>query len=293
MPTINELRAFEAAARLRSISGAAHELGCSQPCVTHRIKALERRWATALFQRTTRSVEWTRETQAIYDRVRNALAELEAIAAEFTADTTKRQLTITLSPSLASSWLVPRLNSWRARHPDIELKLSATNRYVDLVKEGFDAGIRLLPHGGAIEPGMASVKLADERLVVVAGPAYAARWAGGFDAANLMRASLIWQEGTDHWQRYFNAFLGAGVRPPAGPTFNNADLAIRAATENQGVAIMREMLVVDALESGQLMLATEQAVECPDAYHFVAPRDKADKIPVREFRTWLVEAAAR
>lgn len=290
IPTISELKAFEAVARLRSVSAAAQELGCSQPCVTHRLKALERRWSTELFVRTTRTIEWTDQTAGIYERVRGALQEIDDIAGGFDAGGTgAMQLAITASPSFASSWLIARLPSFRNRHPAVELKLSATNRYVDLARENFDIGIRLLPRSASPSPDLASVKLTDERLIVVAGPGYAGRWGGRCTPADLARANLIWQDGTDHWQQFFGSFLGAGARAPGGASFNNADLVIKAAADNQGVAIMRELLVADDIRNGRLVQLMEQAVECDDVYYVVAPRKRFERQPARLFFSWLMQ----
>jgi LysR family transcriptional regulator, glycine cleavage system transcriptional activator len=158
-PTISELRAFEAAARLRSISGAALELRCSQPCVTHRIKSLEQRWATELLNRSTRVVEWTPVTTKVYDRVLGLLNDLEKLVGEFDLAPEAQHVAISVSSAFASSWLIPRLSSFRARNPSIEVRLSATNRYVDLVKESFDVAIRLMPTDCTLPPGHASVAL--------------------------------------------------------------------------------------------------------------------------------------
>lgn len=290
IPTINELRAFEAVARLRSVSAAALELGCSQPCITHRVKSLERRWATELFNRTTRAVEWTNETTRVYERVRGTLLELEQLASEFDPRVSLQQLAITVSPSFASSWLISRLSSFRELHPEIEVKLSATNRYVDLAKESFDLGIRLLPRGSSPAPDLVAVELTDERLIIVADPAFAARWDCGCTPADLRHAKLIWQEGTDHWPHFFRSFLDAKADAPKGSSFNNADLVIKAAMENQGVAIMRELLVADNIRDGRLVKLMEQSIECSDAYYLVAPRQRFGRPPVQRFRAWLTEA---
>lgn len=289
IPSISELRAFEAVARLRSVSAAAQELGCSQPCVSHRLKALERRWSTELFMRTARAMEWTDRTAGIYERVCSLLREIEELAGQFDADDASERLTITAPASFVSSWLISRLPSFRERFPAIELKLSATNRYVDLASEDFDLGIRLLPRGASSLPDLIGTELASERLIVVAAPACAGQWSNGCEPADLRHASLIWQEGTDHWPRFFRRFLGADARAPGGISFNNADLVTRAAVENQGVAIMRELLVADDIRNGRLVRLMEHSVDCSDAYHLVATRERFARLAVQRFRAWLKE----
>lgn len=293
VPTVSELRAFEAAARLRSISGAATELRCSQPCITHRIRSLERRWTTELLSRTTRTVDWTPATIRAYEKVRVLLRDLELLVEEFAPSADAQQLMITVSSAFASAWLIPRLPTFRALHPSIEVRLSATNRYVDLAAEGFDIGIRLLPLDAAPAPDHQSAALTDARLIPVAGAGLAARTGRDWTLADLADAHLIWMDGSDDWPAFFRTYLPTCNPPSPGSIFNNADLVIKAATENHGVALARAFLVTDDLRSGRLVALFDLSIASGDTYHFVSPRPRFNRPAVRQFRSWLVDTIER
>ncbi|MGE8190302.1 LysR substrate-binding domain-containing protein [Pseudomonas sp. NPDC086278] len=287
IPTLGELRAFEAVARLKSISSAATELNCSQPCITNRLKALETRWAVNLFKRSTRSLEWTDRTQKIYSRVAQLLSELQSITREAT-DPGSSPLSVSVSPSFASMWLVSRLSSLQTRHPEIDVNLVATNRAVDLVREEIDIAIRLLPHDAPLGDGFYGFPLAQEKLLVVCSPEYQSRWKEGISLKNIAQTKLLCEEGTDHWARFFHTFGSHGHEKASGSTFNNADLVIRSAMEGQGIAIIRELLVADVLRQKLMVQCLPQTISSAYAYHFVCRKNANTQPKVADFMQWLV-----
>ena len=285
IPTLSELRTFEAIARLRSISSAAAELNCSQPTATWRLRELEKRWAVTLFNRSTRQLEWTDTTQRLYSRVRLLITEIESISAEFEGDS--NQLNVSVSQSFAATWLVDRLPTFSDQFPQIDLRLSATNRYIDLNREAFDVGVRLLPRDSEHPPASDNtLLLGDERLIIVCSPAYASRWQGNMPISALMEAKLLWHAEGDHWRRFF-AVHCPGEQPSSGPKFNNVDLVIRSAIAHQGVAIVRELLASDSLRLGHLLRPCLHSIECDDAYYQVSKQGIRDSFKVTAWREWL------
>lgn len=284
-PTLSELRTFEAIARLRSISAAAAELHCSQPTATWRLRELEKRWAVTLFHRSTRQLEWTDTTQRLYSRVRALITEIESISAEFEGDS--NQLNVSVSQSFAATWLVDRLPAFSELFPHIDLRLSATNRYIDLNREAFDVGVRLLPRHSEPSDAIDSAPLlSDERLIIVCSPAYASRWQGPMPVSALMDAKLLWHAEGDHWRRFF-AVHCPDQQPSSGPKFNNVDLVIRSAIAHQGVAIVRELLASDSLRLGHLVRPCPYSIECDDAYYQVSKEGLRDSFKVTAWRQWL------
>ncbi len=292
IPTISELRTFEAVARLRSISAAAAELNCSQPTATWRLRELERRWSVTLFTRSTRSLEWTESTQRFYARVRRLLNEIESISAEIQEIPEQTQLSVTVSPSFAAAWLVGRLASFSERHPHTDLRLSASNRFVDLSREAIDVAVRLVNHGTALGERLHShVLLDNERLILVCSPGYASRWPEGTPLTALAQTPLLGHDETDHWSRFFQTYLPDAV-PRNGPSFNNADLIIRSAIAHHGVAIVREVLASDALGQGQLVQPWPHSLPCEDAYHLLHKRSSTDSSKINDLRDWLQQELA-
>lgn len=292
IPTIHELRTFETVARLGSISRAAEELGCSQPAVTYKLKALEQRWSVPLFERTTRVLTWTEKAHAIYARVQRILGDVDDLAAQFD-EADRRELTISVSPALASTWLVKRLSSYRQRHPQIDLRLSATNRFVDLSRERVDGAIRLLPSSLAVADSLAALPLVSDHLIVVAAPGFPAIHEGRIDFPALDDRQLIWQESTDHWQRFFAHHVGRPVRYSNGPRFNNSDLVIQAAMQGQGVAIVRELIAADAVGRGELVRIGAYRLACEDRYHLVYDRRTRRAAELSALAGWLLDEMAQ
>lgn len=288
MPSLIELRTFEAVARLRSISAAAAELGCSQPSVTHRVKSLEDRWGTVLFKRSTRSLEWTDRTALAYERVRRILSEIDTMAEEM-ANVASTCVSISVSPSFASGWLVGRLSSFRRMHPAIEIKVNATNRFVNLAGEGYDIAIRLLGLDKVPAEQLTFLPLPTERFLVVCSPHYAARFGKVFKVAALHSAELLWQDGTDHWPRFFQEALPDGPKPVQSMTFNNADLVVRGAIDSQGIAIIRQSLVYDAMEHGSLVQLGTHCLDCQDRYYVVTQGRPGINTPRAKFIQWLFD----
>ncbi|MEO7107693.1 MAG: LysR substrate-binding domain-containing protein [Rhodoferax sp.] len=292
IPTISELRTFESVARLRSISAAAAELNCSQPTATWRLRELERRWSVTLFTRSTRSLEWTESTQRFYARVRRVLNEVESISAEIQEAPVQTQLSVTVSPSFAAAWLVGRLAAFNERHPQTDLRLSASNRFVDMNREAMDVAVRLLNRGTVPGERLHShVLLDDERLILVCSPTYASRWPEGTPLGALAQTPLLGHEETDHWSRFFQTYLPDSSQRN-GPSFNNADLIIRSAIAHQGVAIVREVLASDALVQGQLVQPWPHSLPCEDAYHLLHKRGGQDNSKISDLRDWLQQELA-
>jgi LysR family glycine cleavage system transcriptional activator len=288
-PPITELRAFEAAARLRSISAAALELGCSQPCISHRIRSLEERWSTVLLDRTTRTVSWTIVTERTYGRVKRLLEDLDSLVETFDPVALSTELAITVSPGFASAWLVPRLTRFLTLHPGIQVTLSATNRIVDLAHEKFDVAIRLIEDGDPIDPGLVATKISDSCLVVVAGAALAATLPSPLPVADLLQSRLIGEDDDDYWEKFFGSTGPAVKALQKSMRYNNSDLVIKAAIDNQGIALVRRFAVAREIAAGRLAQIVDQTGESGDAYYLASTRSKASRPAVQRFRNWMLE----
>lgn len=287
LPTLAELRAFESIARLRSVSGAAQELNCSQPCITNRLKSLEERWGVSLFIRSTRMLEWTDKTHHIYSKVVGVLTDVASIASE-AIDVGGSLLSVSVSPSFASMWLVNRLSSLEEMHPEIELNLLATNRNVDLTRGDIDVAIRLMPLNSQSNEGLFNVPLAKEKLLVVCAPSYLKRGTGCIQLQELHLEKLLHEENTDHWHRFFREMDASIYDKLSGPTFNNADLVIKSAIAGRGIAIVREMLVIDVIRQGLLVQCLPNFIFSELAYHFVCRDAVREDKKTLNFMNWLL-----
>ncbi len=142
LPPLNALRAFEAAARHLSISKAADELNVTPAAVSHQVKALESFLGIILFRRLNRALMLTDAGQTILPGLRDGFDHLALAIDKLAAMRHGDVLSISTSPSFAAKWLVPRLDRFRAGHPQLELRIDATDRVVDLDRGEADIAIR-------------------------------------------------------------------------------------------------------------------------------------------------------
>ncbi len=291
LPTLAGLEAFEVAARHRSFSRAATELGVTQSAVSHRIKALETQLGCALFERRAREVDLTDAGRVLADPATQAFAALRAGVDRLRRGVGPHVVNLSCSPSFAIRWLVPRLPDLAARHPELRVRLDADDRLSVPGEAGIDACLR---YGAGGYPGVAQTKLADERIFPVCSPTLGARLRDPADLATqrLFHDTVLRAHpGRIGWTRWLDA---AGVLdrvdPEAGPRFSHAHLAIEAAIAGEGVALGRTTLVAADLAAGRLVRPF--ALELPSALAYWWLTAAADERPaLTRFRAWLLDAA--
>lgn len=286
---LNTLPAFRAAARLQNLRAAAEELHLTHSAVSQQIKLLESQLGLPLFERRGRGVVLNAAGAALLRAVEPALDRLaEGVrAAQAAASGTEQPLRLTLLPSFAHRWLLPRMGRWRECHPDITLELHASAQLVDLQREGFHAALRA---GVGPWRGLSAEPLVRSRLVVVAAPARAARLAGQPLEA-IAAEPLLGDEAL--WQRWF-ALGGLAFRGKPVADFNDFGLMLQATEQDLGLSLARELLAADALQAGRLVRVGSATLEDPDSatYWLVHPPELADWPPLRALRQWLFDELA-
>jgi LysR family transcriptional regulator, glycine cleavage system transcriptional activator len=291
LPSLNALLAFEAAARHASFTRAARELGVTQTAVSHQIRALELSLETPLFQRTPRGIcltvegeRWAAELSVVFTRLREANARLRR-----PRDTTRPAVSVSIVPSFGTRWLVPRLGRFLATHPEIDVRISATERVVDLTAEPIDIGIR---YGSGRYPGLVASKLTDDAHIVVAAPALAGQH-DNWRLTDLSRETLLADDHPDAWRKWFRARareLPADVRQSE---FSDSSMLVEAAVRGQGVGLARWSLALDELALGRLVLLFPKLAALPTglAYYVVSSRASLRREPVSAFRDWVLAEA--
>jgi DNA-binding transcriptional LysR family regulator len=142
LPPLAQLEAFEAAARTLSFTKAADELSLTQSAISRQIKALEEHLDLALFRRLHRALRLTEEGQTLYQAVGDVLAQLHEVAARLRRRPENRTVVVTTTPGFAGVWLIPRLTTFTAAHPEVDVRISAGNSFVNLERDGVDLAIR-------------------------------------------------------------------------------------------------------------------------------------------------------
>jgi DNA-binding transcriptional LysR family regulator len=291
------LRGFEAAARLLSFTAAAAELNLTQSSISRQIAGLERQIGRPLFLRRTRALALTAAGAQLQRTVRQALAAIDRSVEEIRGAGSARRMTLTTYASFASLWLVPRLAVFQHRYPEIEIRIEASDRVVDLQAEDVDVAIRWASAGGL--PPHATLLIDDivapainPRLLqsaVPRKPADLAKW-----PLLDLDDSVIGTE-TLNWAAWF-AFAGAGaVEPTAGRlVFSFLDQAVQAAIRGQGVALVRSPFLQDCVASGDLVMPFPR-LRMPTGYRhlLVVNPASAGRPHVAAFCDWLSEQFRR
>ncbi len=288
LPSLNALLAFEVAARQLSFTRAAAELGVTQTAVSHQIRGLEAELGTSLFRRSPQRISltdegqaWAAELAAVFSRLREANRRLRQ-----RERSVRPLVSVSVIPSFGSRWLVPRLGRFLTEHPDVDVRISASERLVDFSLEPVDIGIR---YGLGRYAGLSSVKLADDAFVVVAAPELAGKrelWR----PEDLAGETLIHDDYPDAWLRWFAArrrTLPGGARQNQ---LTDSSMLVEAAVRAQGVALARWSLAADELALGRLVLLfpKQPALSTGLGYYLVSPRENAKRKVVAAFRDWVV-----
>lgn len=281
LPSIQTLRAFDAAARHGNYSAAAEELGLTHGAISHRIRELEERLGAPLFQRQGRIMAPTPEAVTLLAQVRQTLALLRQTFP--TEVETATSLVVSLHPSLATCWLVARLGRFAAAWPSIALEIRSTADLGDFITPGVDVAIR---YGSGGWPNVSAEVLVGETLFPVCTPAY--RAAHGLERpADLARCALL----RHAWQPWSPWLRAAGLRlaePTEGVVLSDSAMLIEAAASGQGVALARGLMVKDALASGRLVQPFETVVDDVYSYFLTWRAGKAPGAPALAFRDWLL-----
>ena len=286
----NALRAFEAAARHSSVSGAARELSVTHSAVSHQLRRLEQDLGVTLFKRSNRGLSITAAGEALapvliecFDRISAALNELRELDGD-------DGLQITSTPTFATKWLVPRLGDWYHRADASRVNLHPT---LDFLELGADRGIDIAIRCG-IPPwqGMRHELLMPIHLVPVCSPAYARRHPRLHQPADLLQLSLLHADVGDHgtgeeWRDWLDA---AGVECPRklpGLSFHDPALAMQAAADGLGLAIGYLELIDDDLRSGRLAIAFDLPVRHRYSYYLLQSNEDNEEPAYRSFCDWI------
>jgi LysR family transcriptional regulator, glycine cleavage system transcriptional activator len=287
LPPLNALRVFEAAARHLSFTRAAAELNVTQAAVSHQIRILEERLGRKLFRRVGRNLFLTDAAQAYLAEIRAAFDRIAEATRQLEAEDRGGVLNLTVLPSFAASWLVPRLGRFRARHPEIDVRLSSDGEVVDFARSDYDLGIRT---GRGSWPGLRADLVLTETLTVVCSPKLLAATPLR-SPRDLARATLLHDEPRERWMLWFRSLGIEDVDPWRGPGFSHSNMVIQAAVEGQGVAVVGATLAAHELAAGRLVRLFPETLPADYSYWLVSPEASADRPKIAAFREWILAEA--
>lgn len=295
LPPLNALRAFEAAARHCSITLAATELGVTPAAVSHQIRLFEDFVGLPVFARNGRGLALTDAGQAGLKELQEGFAHFAAAMDAIDALGETGTLNVSVAPSFAAKWLLPRLESFQAAHPDIDVHVQASMQLVDFARDGVDLAIR---YGAGSYGDLVAEKLLPEAVVPVCSPQLLLGRAPIRSAEELTQFTLLHDDSPDNDPSCpsWDMWLRAAGAPPAetlrGPRFNQSSLVLEAAVLGRGIALAKATLAEADLRAGRLVRPISSQSPLGFSYFIVAPRAKLNLPKVSFFRDWLRRQAA-
>lgn len=282
LPPLNALRAFEAAGRHANFARAAAELNITSAAVSQQVRALEDYLGVRLFTRRARGVDLTKGGMEYARTLGSVLDELALATERVRLTGQPHRLTIATTPSFAARWLMPRLVGFLDRHPEYDVRLSASNALADFSRQDIDVAVR---YGTGQWPELKARWLAATELFPVCSPSFGQKSRSLRRPADLQPRMLL-RLASDEWPKWLAA---AGLRGhhAAGPEFSDVGLLIQAALAGQGVALGQSLIVSDELAAGRLVEPFKLRIPSGMAYYLVAPPQAFRHPPVVAFECWL------
>ena len=285
LPPLNSLRAFEAAARHLSFTRAAEELNVTQAAIGHQVKSLESRLAMKLFRRRGRGLVLSHAGQIYALELGQAFDVMDRATLQLTRHDRAGGLTVSMLPSFAAKWFVPKLGAFRARHPDIDMRVAPSITLTDFGREDVDVAIR---YGNGHWPEMAVEHFLTEDVFPVCSPQLP-----GLEELrqpqDIGRQTLLHDDLREDWRMWLLAAGVEGVDPERGPSFADSAMVVQAAVEGLGLALARSALAAADLAAGRLVRPFDVSLPAEFAYYIVCPPAHLERPAIKAFRDWLVE----
>lgn len=293
LPNLDPLKGFDAAARHLSFTRAAAELFLTQSAISRQIQTLEQQLGVSLFRREARRLTLTPEGEVLRRAVAEVLDRLAEVCAGLGAVQRRPRVNVSAAVGIASLWLVPRLAAFQEIEPNVDVRLSADNRLVDLAREDIDLALRYIAPEAA--PPDASL-LFEEEVFPVAAPRLAARLRAPLRAEDLARLTLLAyvDDGKAPWLSWEPWLTGLGlarVRPKAVLEFNQYDQLIRAAEDGRGIALGRGPLVAERIAAKKLKPLGGPRQRIAARAYFLVRAPHAQRPEVERFADWLLAEA--
>src|SRR6201988_4306661 len=291
LPSLNGLRAFEAAARHLSFTQAAAELNVTQTAISHQIRRLEEELGIRLFVRKNRALALTPKARDYLPGVRAAFNDLRLATDQLLRKDGDHVLTVSTLASLAAKWLLPRLSAFQEAHPGIDVHITTSTALVDFKSGDVDAAIR---YGRGQWPGLRADWLMADKMFPVCSPELLKGKKPLKKPEDLADHVLLhtMAGNDDDWRLWLTAAgLPTNLSKQPGITFDMVFMTIKAAIDGIGVAMGRKSYVKDDIAKGSLVVPFEITLPADAGFYLVSPEGRADSPKLSAFRNWLVATA--
>ncbi|MDN7123535.1 transcriptional regulator GcvA [Pseudidiomarina terrestris] len=286
LPPLNALKAFEAAARHLSFTRAADELFVTQAAVSHQVKALEDFLGVKLFIRRNRSLLLTPEGQTYYLELKEIFDHLVQATERLKSASERGSLTISLPPSFAILWFVPRLSRFREACPEIDVRIRAVDEVDGSLTDDVDVAIY---YGSGKWPGLKAYKLHNEFLLPVCSPLLLNGSKPLREPKDLLDHTLLHDETRNAWKDWFKLVGIDKNKGDNGPIFSHSNLALKAAVHGQGIALANNVLVKPEIDAGHLIQIFPEALPREKSFYLVCRDSQSEIGKIATFRNWLLQ----
>lgn len=285
LPPLNALRAFEAAGRHLSFRRAAEELNVTQGAVAQQVRGLERHFSLKLFHRQPRGLALTEIGRGYHGEIARALGQIADATRALNPD--QQRLTISVTPTFAAKWLIPLLPDLTQAHPEIDLRLLATERVSSFESDSVDLVVRQArpPFGASLSADL----LFRQEIVAIASPVLFGDGAPTLSLEEFGDVTLL-HDAHDLWPVFLEGAFGTS--PPQsrkGLRFNQTALAIDAAMAGQGIALASRFMVQRDLDAGRLTRPFSHTLRGERDFYLITPRAALGRAPIARVRGWLLE----
>ncbi|HXH44461.1 MAG TPA: transcriptional regulator GcvA [Bradyrhizobium sp.] len=290
LPSLNGLRAFEAAARHLSFTLAASELNVTQTAISHQIRRLEEELGIRLFIRQNRALALTPEARDYLPGVRAAFNDLRLATDRLLRKDDDKVLTVSTLASLAAKWLLPRLTDFQEQHPGIDVRITTSTSLVDFQRDNVDAAIR---YGRGQWPGLRADWLMADELFPVCSPSLLRGDKPLRRPEDLRNHPLLHtsSSNSDDWRLWLTAAgLPSDIARQPGITFDMIFMTIQAAIDGIGVAMGRTSYVQDDIAKGRLVVPFKIALPADAGFYLVSPEGRREAPKLAAFRNWMIAA---
>ncbi|MFA3762219.1 transcriptional regulator GcvA [Yersinia sp. 2544 StPb PI] len=289
LPPLNALRVFDAAARHLSFTKAADELFVTQAAVSHQIKSLEDFLGLKLFRRRNRSLLLTEEGQSYYLDIKEIFTSINEATRKLQARSAKGALTVSLPPSFAIQWLVPRLSGFNAAYPGIDVRIQAVDREEDKLADDVDVAIF---YGRGNWTGLRTERLYAEFLLPVCAPTLLTGEHGLKVPADLANHTLLHDTSRRDWMAYTRQLGVPQINVQQGPIFSHSAMVVQAAVHGQGIALVNNVMAQAEIEAGRLVCPFNDVLVSKNAFYLVCHDSQAELGKIAAFRQWILARAA-
>ncbi len=288
LPPLNSLRVFEAAARHLSFTRAAEELFVTQAAVSHQIKALEEFLGLKLFRRQNRSLLLTEEGQSYFLDIKDIFTAISDATTKVLERSAKGTLTISLTPSFAIQWLVPRLSDFNEKHPDIDVRIKAVDMDEGSLTDDVDVAIY---YGRGHWSGLSADKLYQEYWMPLCSPMLLNGAKPLHSLDDLRYHTLLHDTSRQEWQRFVKHFSVKDINVNQGPIFSHSMMVLQAAVHGQGIALGNNVLAQPELDAGRLVCPFDEVMMSDNAFYLVCQENQMTAERIEIFREWMLKTA--